>query len=185
MFMQKIHVLKNKFEGQPIAVLGGGPSLPEDLKKLPDGTILMGVNQHASKIVKVDYMVFCDVPHDYEPLFESVNKHISRRITPVPGYSDFDLSGVDILGGEMTGTFATWCALFMGGNPVLLCGMNCFQGEKKYFHNDHARSHPAHFYPVENHLNAWRRVFENFEGKERIKVVSGPLTSVFGKFEQE
>lgn len=47
---------RNKYQGIPAAILGGGPSLPEDLKRVPDNAILIAVNYHAFyqlKIVKI------------------------------------------------------------------------------------------------------------------------------------
>jgi hypothetical protein len=63
--------------------------------------------------------------------------------------------------------------------------MDCYQGERVYFH-DYSHDVPAFHYPLEHHLRPWEE-----EGRhmlphvERLRVMSGPLTRIFGLFERE
>jgi len=57
--MERIENYKNYHKGQTCAILGGGPSLPYDLRNIEDVDVLIGVNQH-SLILPCDYIVFSD-----------------------------------------------------------------------------------------------------------------------------
>jgi hypothetical protein len=56
---QYIEAFKNLHKGKSCAILGGGTSLPYDMRKLPPVNLLFGVNQH-SMIAPLDYLVFVD-----------------------------------------------------------------------------------------------------------------------------
>jgi len=182
--VNSIKELKNKHAGKPIAVLGGGPNLSDDLAQIPRDSILLGVNAHASKLVSVDYFLFSDSPDSTNwtaDLEQGVRVHEGRRISIVPGFSDWEMD-VDYFHGGMTGTFATWAASYMGGNPILLCGMDCWQSKKVYFHSDADETHICQTYPLENSLNAWRPVLEQCENGANVRAVSGPLVDIFGEY---
>lgn len=71
----------------------------------------------------------------------------------------------------------------MGCNPVILCGMDCYQGENKYFHpyNDDV---PSFHYPLDFHLRPWKEDARHLcPHPERLKAMSGPLMNVFGSYE--
>ena len=48
--MRPATALRNAYERHPIAVLGGGPSLPADLERIPSDAVMLGVNHHAAMI---------------------------------------------------------------------------------------------------------------------------------------
>ena len=54
--------LKNKYRYRTAAVLGGGPSLPSDIAKLPAGCLLIAVNYHAFYYCEPEFMVYNDTP---------------------------------------------------------------------------------------------------------------------------
>ena len=60
--------LKDSHTGQPAAILGGGPSLPLDLKRIPAGALLFSVNNHALQLTRADYLVFRDSPEKFPGL---------------------------------------------------------------------------------------------------------------------
>jgi hypothetical protein len=172
--------LQGVHAGEPIAVLGAGPSLPADLERLPAGAILIGVNHHAIKIIDVDYLVFMDYPGRIPDLMAAVEAHEGRRITPMLAYTDYDISTVKFWDGGFTAAFATWIACFLGGDPVLLCGMDCFTGDNCYFYESEFPKHPSYHYSLDKHLGAWRKALDRCERPEVIRAVSGPLVDVFG-----
>jgi len=119
---------------------------------------------------------------DYHPDWPLVvAAHEGRRLTFVPGFNDWDFD-IPFLYGGMTGTFATWCACYMTAGPVLLCGMDCFQSDRVYFHSDPDEHHPCQDSPVEHHLDAWRPCLTECRHPERIRAMSGPLGALFGCF---
>lgn len=168
----------------PAAILGGGPSLPADLKRLPQGCVLISVNDHAFHHCKPHILVFQDhlanAPHvanvleEFEGTVVCPWKKISDVILP-PDWWDANQSSC----------LATWFALWMGFSPVILCGMDCYQGAEMYCHpvkRDY--SHPIFHTPVEYHQENWRGAFEHCPHPERITAMSGPLVEVFGQYKE-
>lgn len=175
--------LKGKYFGRPAAVLGGGPSLVEDLKRLPKDTILIAVNNHALHFSDPEYMVFMDIPGDQTPdLAEAVRNFTGLRVSQTP-LSDIYIRSEKYWDGGFSSTLATWFACYLGCDPVILCGMDCYQGEVKYAYPRPDFYHPCMDAPLENHLNAWRPALLNCPYPYRIKAMSGPLVQIFGQCE--
>ena len=167
----------------PAAILGGGPSLPEDLKKLPAGTVLISVNDHAFHHCEPHIMVFQDhlaaIPH----VCNVLENFDGTVVCPWTKISDIKLP-VDWWDANQSSCLATWFALWQGFSPVILCGMDLYQGDVKYCHpvkRDY--SHPIFHLPVEDHLNLWAGAFDHCPHPERIRVMSGPLTKLFTQYE--
>lgn len=181
--MIKIANLQDKFPNRPAAVLGGGPSLPADLARLPENTILISVNDHALHFCNPDYLVFCDIPNAQivPELAVAVDAFPGTKVSHLP-LSDVDLNGAAYWDGGFTSTLATWFALYIGCNPVILCGMDCYQGEVKYCHPRPDFYHPVFDFPLENHLRAWEPAFTHCPHSERIRAMSGPLMMLFGAY---
>jgi len=171
----------DRYKGRPAAVLGGGPSLPDDMKKLPEGCLLIAVNHHAQRLCKPDFMVYNDHPEGQEtPLREAVLRGDVTRISPEPN-SDVEFD-VEVWTGFYSSNTATWFACWLGCDPVILCGMDCYQGERAYFHEYEDR--PQFHYPLAHHLQPWIEDARNrCRNPERIRAMSGPLVNVFGKYE--
>jgi len=175
--------LRDQFLKRPAAVLGGGPSLPGDLKRLPKDTLLISVNDHALHFCDPEFLVFMDIPNAQilPELTETVNHYQGIKVSITP-LSDIDLSGSGYWNGGFTSSLATWLACYLGCEPVILCGMDCYQGEPKYCHPRPDFYHPVMDYPLEMHFKAWRPVFEKCPHPERIFAMSGPLIEMFGSY---
>jgi hypothetical protein len=177
--MIPIAAMKNSHAGRPGVVMGGGPSLEADLRQIPKDAILIAVNHHAfDYIVCADYTVFLDditrftVPQEDIRLLGGVL--VSRQQE-----SDVDLTGADWWHGTFSSHLATWLAGWMGCDPVLLAGMDCYQGERS---EDADPRDNAYNTPLEEHLAGWREAFTKCPHPERIKALSGPLVKIFGLF---
>lgn len=182
MSKKPISELKNKYKGLPVAVLGGGPSLPNDIKKLPANCITVMVNYHAVRLLNPDYMVFMDSPTNIELFINTYYNFTGPRISQLENWSDYILD-VPFWDGGFSSSLATWLACYMGGDPVLLCGMDCYQGEEKYFYDTGGPlTHPCYSYPLENNLKAWRPALDSCTNPDVIKAVSGPLAEIFGGY---
>lgn len=177
--LQELHSLFATF---PAAILGGGPSLPSDLWKLPGYTVLIGVNQHAMTFCRPDVIVYMDKLSDCPELVAALKGYTGIRISQIRSQSDVDLTGVPYWDGGMSSSLATWLACYLDCNPVLLCGMDCYQGEQKYC-DGYELDHPCVNYPLENHLKAWKPALTKCPNPERIRAVSGPLAGIFGQYE--
>lgn len=159
--------------GRPGAILGAGPSLPEDLKGLPGNTVLFSVNHHALKLVECDYAVYMDT-------------HTANYLSGVKTISPWLGADIRITDGVMTNLtspVASRIARIMDCAPVILCGMDLYQGDN-YFYD--AAVFPAGARKsLAAHLTRWRWVFKNCPHPEKIRAMSGPLTELFGKYDPE
>jgi hypothetical protein len=170
----------NKYVGRPAAVLGGGPSLPGDIEKLPSNCVLIAVNSHAIYLCDPDFMVYNDHPEGFPLLDEAVRTYKGVKVSPEPT-SDIKFD-VPVWTGFYSSNTAAWFALWLGCDPVILCGMDCYQGEQKYFHPYEDKPH--FHYPLDHHINPWIEDAKNMlPNWQRVKAMSGPLVSVFGAFE--
>jgi uncharacterized Rossmann fold enzyme len=174
--------LKDRYAGQPAAVLGGGPSLQADMEKLPDGCHLIAVNYHAIYFCYPGWMVYNDHPESDPLLMQAIQAHAGIVLVSPDPTSDV-LFDVPVWTGFYSSNTAAWFALWMGCDPVILCGMDCYQGEVKYCH-PYVQDAPSHHYPLDHHIRPWIE-----EGRlllphvKRLKVMSGPLVSIFGQYQ--
>ena len=171
----------DRYAGRPAAVLGGGPSLPGDLERLPVDCILIAVNYHAFHYSVPNYMVYNDHPESDANLLKAVRAHKAVLVSPDPT-SDV-LFDVGVWTGFYSSNTAAWFALWMGCDPVILCGMDCYQGDAKYCH-PYQHDEPNFHYPLDHHLRPWiEEARAMCPHPERLRVMSGPLVNVFGQYE--
>lgn len=179
--MMKLSEMRNRYCGNAAAVLGGGPSLVEDIKHLPAGCLMIAVNYHGLyHCDHIDFMVYNDAP-ETNPLQEhAVRAHRTVHVSPEPS-SDV-LFDVEVWTGHFSSNTAAWFALWLGCDPVILCGMDCYQGPVK-----HCPPSTYHSPVFDNPLDFFTRPWTE-EGKhklphvERVKAMSGPLMDVFGAY---
>jgi hypothetical protein len=164
------------------AILGGGPSLPSDLRRLPSGCMLIAVNDHAFHHCAPDYLVYMDKPEEFPQLVDVMRSFKGIKVSPHAS-SDITLPKGEWWDGGFTSTLATWFACWIGAKPVILCGMDCYQGEEKYCHSRPGFYHPVFDFPLENHLRAWRFALKKCPNSQVIRAMSGPLVEVFGQYE--
>jgi hypothetical protein len=181
---KKLSTLRDRYTYRPAAVLGGGPSLPADIRRLPKNCLLIAVNYHAFYHCQPDYMVYNDSP-DTDPLMAvEVEKHRTVLVSPEPT-SDIIFDVDEIWTGFYSSNTATWFALWLGCNPVILCGMDLYQGTEIYCHPSE-RDVPAYHYSMDMHLRPWVEDARNsVPHPERIRAMSGPLVNVFGKYNEQ
>jgi hypothetical protein len=177
----KISEMQDMYKGRPAAVLGGGPSLPGDIARLPENCLLIAVNYHAFHLVKPDFMVYNDSPEGDSILEEAVRQHQAVMVSPDPS-SDVTFD-VPVWTGFYSSNTAAWFALWLGCDPVILCGMDCYQGERVYFH-PYTHDTPCFHYPLDHHVRPWVEDGRNLlPNVKRLRVMSGPLGQVFPMYE--
>jgi hypothetical protein len=159
--------IRGRHRGQCIAVLGGGPTLLSDLKRVPFDAILIGVNQHAL-LMNLDYVHYLDeevfdvVKHSDAPLctHHREQAHIFTGIIPT-----FDLSGPS----------ACWMADYLGADRIILAGMDNYSAGRRYWHSKPAeRSEPSL-----TGLAPWAKCRDYMERPGVVYATSGPLMKVF------
>lgn len=109
MAKMRMSEFRNRFAGQPAAVLGGGPSLPADMARLPKGCILIAVNHHAFRLCRPDFMVYNDHPGSSSELEAAVKAAQAVRVSPEPT-SDIAFDG-EVWTGFYSSNTAAWFAL--------------------------------------------------------------------------
>jgi hypothetical protein len=142
--------------------------------------VLIAVNYHAWQFVAPHYMVYNDPPaHDPEMEAE-VARHRTVLVSSDPS-SDVKYD-VEVWQGFFSSNTATWLALWLGCAPVVLCGMDCYQGEVKYLHP--WKDQASHHMPLNELIRPWREEgrhkLPGWNGK--VRAASGPLRSIFGEW---
>lgn len=171
--------LENACAGRPGAVLGGGPSLPGDLARLPADAVLIAVNHHAfargpageQLLDRADYVVFLDALEA-----PALDPAWGPQVSSLPHMTDIDIAGVGAWVGLLSSSTATWWADWLGCDPIILCGMDCRQGDRNHWYSAPGWDGvPAGHRDVEKHLAMWRGAFRRCRRPARIFAASGPL----------
>lgn len=172
--MQKITDLFQT-ETDPVVILGGGPTLIEDLALAPCDSITIGVNHHGWKSTcHKDYFCFLDHPDVIKNKeFHRFKKPLKRgkRVSTRPEFSDFDPGGCGFKPMGDSGIFATWFGCYLTSGPVYLCGFT-LRGEKgpdvlkaqllRWKVNYPTMYHPERIVPVSGPLKDWTPPPESF-----------------------
>lgn len=127
--MTDIKALVQKHPGARICVMGGSPTLEADIKNLK-ADIWISANEHGAKIRDVDYIVAMDAVHGKtrRPMRE-VLKACSDAPIITPHDGDIFLGQWPLQPrNPQSGLVAAWIAQLMGAHPVILAGMNAFDG---------------------------------------------------------
>jgi hypothetical protein len=174
----KLSELRDLYPHTPAAVLGGGPSMPADLKQLPRTCIKIAVNYHAHVVgIKPEFMVYLDDPRIRPQMLRVLKDEHVVKVSPEYG-SDVEMD-VKYWRGNNSATTAAWLALWMGCDPVYLCGMNLYMDDVKYCHTDYTPDQV----PTMNTSDLMRPWIEECRGSvphpERLVAVSGPLQKLF------
>ncbi len=109
----------------PVVVIGGGPTLLEDLKKIPGECFKIAVNHHCNGILEPDLAFTSHADHipnmDYE--CEIVGPRGADYLYNLP-----KLQGCY----SMSGYKAAMIALMMTDKEVYIVGIDCYSGDKDY-----------------------------------------------------
>jgi hypothetical protein len=170
--MEDFYTLRNKYAGKPIAVLGGGSSLKNDVKKLPKGCIKIAANHHATeRRIPVQYIFFQDLPVN-----EKIqNKGRAKTITTF-SIGDYKLEHLPRRL-PYSGMVAAWIASIMTDKDIILCGMDCYVELERF--------------PHKRHINEWAAILNEkskipITNPSRIYAMSGVLSLlVFKKWENQ
>ena len=175
---QLLSTMRNLYAGRPAAILGGGPSLPDDMKRLPKNCLLIAVNYHALYYCKPTFMVYNDQPETNPLQVTAVQEHTAIHVSPEPT-SDVLFDVPEVWTGFFSSNTATWFALWLGCDPVILCGMDCYQGAVKHCPPS-TYDNPMFYYPLDFYTRPWAEDCRNsVPHPERIRVMSGPLKDIF------
>lgn len=190
--MKLVSELSNKWKGFPVVVVGGGPSVPESIKLIPEGAKIIGVNHHWTKVkgLNADIMMYSDTPKKHLNLQRAIDKTKGKvtLIAPPPYNEQSDYKfDVGFWNQGYTSSVAVWLACFMTDCEVILVGMDCYQGKIKYFYRDDdtPHHHPVFNYPLQPHINVWSMAKLHVPRWKNIRVINSPLEKLFPPWEQK
>ena len=176
-----IKELKNKHLNKPIAVLGSGADLKKDLEEIPDNCITITANDKPLIIKPDPDYIFVISKALAEKVWKTTDATKIVRISTLVQYSDYIADRESIwYGAPGAGALATSLALFLGGNPVLLCGFDLF---RKSHCDGVKRDIVETKLDIEFFLNKWSKIFNFYTNACNIKAVGdSPLYRIFGKY---
>lgn len=152
--------------GRPAVVMGGGPTLPDDMAKCPQGALLISANEHGCKLTKCDYIVCCD----------EIEKKVRPYNTPIIGtklWADYRVFEKVV---PNSGALACMVAWVMGCAPIIIAGCTLYQGAT-YWHS-HGATSTGQLLTLDRHLARWSRLRDLFPNA-MFRVTGGPLEALF------
>lgn len=183
--------LFDRWAGQPILVIGGGPSVTKDLPKLAAWGVKPGcvisANDHGrhQKYFPLDLAVNCDKLHCLRKLpMEGIMRALGVPVINRHSWANYRLVDWSFAGNSGLTAVAVACAL--GGHPVIVTGIDMWNGGRLYFH-DGSKPKPL----KERHMRAGvtrhdlmkLQPLKQFAQGAHVRPVSGPLTSMFPAFD--
>jgi len=157
-------ILKHK--GKKICVMGGAPSLEEDLKSV-EADIYISANAHGVEFIEPDYIVAMDERHSKHndaPMGDWLRAKVSAPIISPHSYADYRLGHwPQHPRFVLSGMIATWAAWAMGAKVVILAGFDAYGGDDGY-------------------INEARKIAHDVPGN--VRVVSGCLQQVWPAYDK-
>lgn len=153
--------------GRPAVILGGGMSLPEQIKVAPPNAIYVAANEHACVMkLPCDYIVAVDNIEDKLRAF-------GKPIISSRQWADYRMFKQPVTN---SGCCAAFCAWAMGCAPIILVGMDCYKGGT-YCHDPKAKSSGV-VTPLANHIGRWQKL-RGIIPLAAIRSAGGPTLNVF------
>lgn len=185
-----LKMMEDVHAGVPAIVLGGGPSLVDDLKigfnQDPKPIVYFSVNWRPMDLVQCRYVVWMDKFYRdggmRRPIIEMVNRKGVAKLSQHIEHTDYDFDDVvpkkDL---AHSGAVAVFIAAYMGCSPIYLGGMDGYSSDRAYHDGAQGEFLPSHRGGLTGHLHTWLGVKETARGGGRqVRALSGPLGEVFG-----
>jgi hypothetical protein len=187
MRQELLSALFQKWAGRPILVIGGGPSVLADLPRLDiEPACVISANEHGfkQKRFKVDLVVSLDRTHCLEkrPMAE-ILKPYGVPLVNRYSWADYRIPEWTLAGNS--GMAAVGVAAALGGNPVIVTGIDMFAGGRRYFHDAGVKAPkdkgPRILASKRHRLRLMSLV--NFCKGANIRPMSGPMQEFFPKYD--
>lgn len=169
--------------GRAALVMGGGPSMPAQLGREPEGSVYISANQHGCLLRPCDYIVALDHwgpkrrfrhPDGRELLLHELGAPVISVKREDAQIRIFEKPTAN------SGVVAAWVAWVMGCAPILLGGMDCY-ASGTYFHDAKALSSGTAVH-VEGHLSRWQKLLQ-WAPDGMFRALGGPLTQLFREYD--
>lgn len=184
-----VSALLDRWAGQPILVIGGGPSAKKDLNRLEiTPSCVISANEHGAYQSRflVDLVVNCDKRHCMlqVPMEGVLRKALpNAAIVNRHSWADFRLADWRMQGNS--GLTAIAVAAVLGGHPVIVTGIDMFHGGRVYFHDKGAKPSKARTVRpgVVRRDKSRLTPLKQFCAGAHIRPMSGPLTEYFPTYD--
>jgi hypothetical protein len=191
-----------QFAGRPVLAIGGGPSVNVDLPRLARAgfrpACVIGANEHATKqfYYSVNFLVNCDKNHcmlkgpdntavPMEAYLRPFAREAGAKIMNRFPWADVLLNAWHFNGNS--GQTAIAVAAALGGNPVVVTGLDCWGSGRRYFYDTPAQAEQRRLTqdkdpPRAEAIRRFRNLLRWCHGAN-VRPVSGPLCDVFPRWD--
>lgn len=177
--------------GRPILVMGGGPGLPDEAAEVEHlQPLRISANGHGCRLQRdlglrmPEYIVAVDDRHRStgEPM-EPILRQWGVTIIGRQAWADIRLPDALLRGiTANAGMWAIAVAAVLGGAPILVAGIDCYQGPT-YWHDAEAES-CSRGRPLEDFLDRMRALRAAIDPAP-VRVLGGPLGEVWPEWSAE
>jgi hypothetical protein len=121
-----------RHRGARIAIMGGAPSLAEQVPQI-EADVWISTNTHGLSLRSADYVVAMDSTHSAHghcDMHQWLRKRTDLPLIGPEHWADYVISGWPSCPTRvLTGPIAAWCAFGMGASVVILAGMDNYAGQ--------------------------------------------------------
>lgn len=163
-----------RFAGRPIAVICGGPSALRNMHVIDGCAAYISANDHGCRLRPCDYITACDLVHTVEKV--DMEQRLRVHGTPIVSplfYADYRLTDWTYDGNS--GMHAIYVAWLLGGHPIIVVGLDCYTGDRSYFHSQ-GKSSGGHAKDAAHFEDSARRLSDMMPGAV-VRLVDSPLTT--------
>lgn len=128
---QPLSELVMRHRGKRICLMGGGPTLSEDLAGVK-ADVFVSCNEHGSKVRRADYVMAMDNIHTRlkVPMKQHIRAHTDAPIIGPWGWCDYTMNTWPLSPRViMTGVVGSWVCALMGAHPLILAGFDVYGGD--------------------------------------------------------
>lgn len=175
--------------GRPALIMGGGPSLPWQVTPffggvdVTDDFVLFSANQHGcvlrdqGMVPRVDYVLAVD-NIETKKLDRAGNtlRSYGVPIVSIRMWADIRMFSKPVATSGMCAAYVAWV---MGCSPIVLAGMDCYDGGT-YWWDERAES-TGHRMQVKAHVKRWQQLLEKADGM--FRTMGGPTERVFPRYD--
>jgi hypothetical protein len=158
-------------------IIGSGESLPDYIHMIPPDAVVFSINTRplTSGILKVDqcnYLVYVDLQEARK------SEQFKNKVTRISLTYDADIivdHSLIWVWGSNTAMLACAIAQFMGCSPIVLFGIDCYQGQAYFNSNE---KHTSQDMPLYEHLERWDKCRHALKDAD-IRSLHPPLDQLF------
>jgi hypothetical protein len=181
---QLISAIFNRHYGKPILVIGGGPSVIEDLPQLPDPSYfsaIISANDHGFRQHK--YPVTYGVSVDKTHIERKMPMRCFMQAFKIPlinrhSWADYRLVDWRLI--TNSGLTAVTVAAVLGGHPVVTTGIDMWVGGNLYFHRVRDKFRAS---PTRDGVRNKMRELGQWCGPAVLRSLRGPVAEHHGVFD--